>query len=149
MTDPPPNRRSRCQHSLNESTSAKKPDDTALALPTETRKKKLKRIQKLAPSSLNESLSFSDMEIMIDNEHTSKKRSSSVKYRPRSKCAKRAIDCTVLPESSSPMSEPTTSKRATDPKDEDYRALKRTKFMSEPPLSTPKALNLAKFEESR
>ena len=66
---------------------------------------------------------------MIDNEHTSKKRSSSVKYSPRSKRAKCALDFTVLPESSSPMSEPTTSKRATNPKDEDYSALKHTKFM--------------------
>ena len=68
--------------SSNKSTSSEKPDDTALAPLTETHKKKLKRIQKLAPSSLNESLSFLDMEIMIDNEHTSKKRSSSVKYSP-------------------------------------------------------------------
>jgi hypothetical protein len=34
------------------------------------------------------------------------------------------------------MSESTTSKRATDPQDKDYRALKRTKFMSEHSPST-------------
>ena len=148
MTDPSPNRRSRCRRSSNESTSAKKPDDTALAPLTDTRNKKLKGINKLAPSSSSESLSFSDTEIVIDNEHTSKKRSSSVKYSPRSKRAKRALDFTVLPESSSPMSEPTTSKRATDPQDEDYRALKRTKFMSEPPPSTPKASTFPNLKRS-
>jgi hypothetical protein len=148
MLDPPLNRHNKRQRSSNESTSAKKPDDTALAPPTETRNKKLKRIKKLAPSSTSESLSFSETETMIDKKHTSKKSSSSVKYSPPSKRAKRALDFTVLPESSSPMSEPTTSKRATDPQDEDYRALKRTKFMSEPPPSTPKASTLPNLKRS-
>jgi hypothetical protein len=35
------------------------------------------------------------------------------------------------------MSESTTSKRATDPEDEDDHALKNTNFISEPPPSTP------------
>ena len=129
MTDPPLNRRSKRRRNSKESTSSKKPDDVALAPPTETRNKKLKRINKLASSSSSESLSFSDTETTIDK--------SNVKSSPPSKPVKRALDFTVLPESSSPMSEPSSSKRHTDFQDEDDRALKRTKFMSETPPSTP------------
>ena len=91
--------RSKRGRSSDKSTSAKTPHDTTLAPPTKTYKKIRKRIQKLASSSLSESLSFSDVETKIDS---------------------------------------ATLKRANDAKDEDDRALKRTKFISESPPTTPK-----------
>jgi hypothetical protein len=59
------------------------------------------------------------------------------KFSPPSKPAKHAFDFTAIHESFPPMGEPKASKRAPDPQDEDDRALKHTKFISEPPPSTP------------
>jgi hypothetical protein len=78
MIDPPFKRRSKSRQNSIESTSTKESDDKALAPSTMTRKKKLKKIQKLAPSLLSESLSLSDAEAMNDNVHTSKIRDHPV-----------------------------------------------------------------------